>query len=129
MYPVAWRKDPDKWLDSNDIENVMKQYEEAFPYFDFMGPFPIDFAAPKPNMPPMSVMSLKPSLRSKLTNCNPPPHCPLGRVSAVGTNHNPVSPKTVPPPGFESCAHTLLAATTQKINPNAKWRMIFMTIV
>jgi hypothetical protein len=52
MYPVAWRRDSDKWLDSNDIEHVMKQYEEAFPNFDFMGPFPIDFAAPKPNMPP-----------------------------------------------------------------------------
>ena len=52
MYPVAWRRDSDKWLDSNDIENVMKQYEEAFPNFDFMGPFPIDFAAPKPNLPP-----------------------------------------------------------------------------
>ena len=52
MYPVAWRKDSDKWLDSNDIEHVMKQYEEAFPNFDFMGPFPIDFAAPKPNAAP-----------------------------------------------------------------------------
>ena len=49
MYPVAWRSDPDKWLDSNDIERVMNQFEEAFPNFDFMGPFPIDFAAPKPN--------------------------------------------------------------------------------
>ena len=26
----------------------MKQYEEAYPQFDFMGPFPIDFAAPDP---------------------------------------------------------------------------------
>ena len=51
MYPLAWRKDSDKWLDSNDIERVMKQYEETFPNFDFMGPFPIDFAAPKPNTP------------------------------------------------------------------------------
>ena len=50
-YPAAWRKDSDKWLDSNDIERVMNQYEEAFPNFDFMGPFPIDFAAPKPNTP------------------------------------------------------------------------------
>jgi|UniRef100_A0A6C0K7P2 hypothetical protein len=52
MYPNAWKWDNDKWLDSNDIERVMKQYEEAFPNFDFMGPFPIDFAAPKPNTPP-----------------------------------------------------------------------------
>ena len=56
MYPLAWRKDSDKWLDSNDIERVMNQYEEAFPNFDFMGPFPIDFAAPNPNMPKKCLM-------------------------------------------------------------------------
>ena len=56
MYPLAWRHDSDKWLDSNDIERVMNQYEEAFPNFDFMGPFPIDFAAPNPNMPKKCLM-------------------------------------------------------------------------
>jgi hypothetical protein len=46
--PDEWKADPDKWLDSNNIEEVMKQYEEAFPDFEFMGPYPIDFAAPDP---------------------------------------------------------------------------------
>jgi hypothetical protein len=46
--PVKWKEDPDMWLDSLNIESVMKQYEEAFPSFEFMGPFPIDFAAPDP---------------------------------------------------------------------------------
>lgn len=46
--PHSWINDPDKWLDSNDITNVMTQYEEAFENFEFMGPFPIDFAAPNP---------------------------------------------------------------------------------
>jgi hypothetical protein len=46
--PDAWKKDPDQWLDSSNIENVMKQYEEMDPKFEFMGPFPIDFAAPDP---------------------------------------------------------------------------------
>jgi len=46
--PDAWKKDPDQWLDSSNIENVMKQYEEMNPKFEFMGPFPIDFAAPDP---------------------------------------------------------------------------------
>lgn len=46
--PVKWQEDPDMWLDSVNIENVMRQYEEAFPAFEFMGPFPIDFAAPDP---------------------------------------------------------------------------------
>jgi hypothetical protein len=46
--PHAWIADPDMWLDSNNIANVMKQYEESNPEFEFMGPFPIDFAAPDP---------------------------------------------------------------------------------
>ena len=46
--PAAWKKDPDMWLDSINIADVMNQYEVAFPNFDFMGPFPIDFAAPDP---------------------------------------------------------------------------------
>jgi hypothetical protein len=46
--PDAWKSDPDQWLDSLNIENVMKQYEETRPEFEFMGPFPIDFAAPDP---------------------------------------------------------------------------------
>jgi hypothetical protein len=46
--PSKWKDDPDMWLDSLNIENVMRQYEEAFSSFEFMGPFPIDFAAPDP---------------------------------------------------------------------------------
>jgi hypothetical protein len=46
--PAKWKEDPDMWLDSLNIESVMKQYEEAYPAFEFMGPFPIDFAAPDP---------------------------------------------------------------------------------
>jgi hypothetical protein len=43
--PEAWKSDPDMWLDSNNIRDVMKQYEEAHPTFKFLGPYPIDFAA------------------------------------------------------------------------------------
>ena len=46
--PDAWVSDPDMWLDSNNIEEVMKQYEDAYPDFEFMGPYPIDFGAPDP---------------------------------------------------------------------------------
>ena len=46
--PTAWKNDPDMWLDSNNISDVMNQYEEAFSKFEFMGPFPIDFAAKNP---------------------------------------------------------------------------------
>jgi len=46
--PAAWKDDPDMWLDSNNIRDVMKQYEEAHPDFKFLGPYPIDFAARDP---------------------------------------------------------------------------------
>jgi len=45
IQPAAWKSDPDAWLDSNNIRDVMKQYEEARPDFKFLGPYPIDFAA------------------------------------------------------------------------------------
>ncbi len=44
--PEAWKKKPTTWLDSFNIEDVMEQYEEAFPAFEFIGPVPIDFDAP-----------------------------------------------------------------------------------
>jgi hypothetical protein len=51
--PKEWSADPDMWLDTNNIADVMNQYEEArtkdgVKEFEFMGPFPIDFAAPDP---------------------------------------------------------------------------------
>jgi len=46
--PQAWIADPDMWLDSNNIKTCLNQWEEARPDFEFMGPFPIDFAAPDP---------------------------------------------------------------------------------
>jgi hypothetical protein len=51
--PKSWEKDPDMWLDSNNISAVLNQYEEKYAEngkkgFEMMGPFPIDFAAPDP---------------------------------------------------------------------------------
>jgi hypothetical protein len=46
--PDEWIKDPDQWLDSNNISDVMNQYEEVYPEFKFYGSNPIDFAAPDP---------------------------------------------------------------------------------
>jgi hypothetical protein len=46
--PKGWKEDPDMWLDSLNIRDVMKQYEEARSDFKFLGPFPIDFAAQDP---------------------------------------------------------------------------------
>jgi hypothetical protein len=47
--PESWKNDPDDWLDSLNIEQVMKQYEETYPEFKFFGAVPIDFSAPNPN--------------------------------------------------------------------------------
>jgi hypothetical protein len=41
--PKSWKRNPNEWLSSIEIENVMKQYEQAYTCFDFMGPSPIDF--------------------------------------------------------------------------------------
>jgi hypothetical protein len=41
--PEEWKKNPNEWLSSVDIMNVMKQYEKAYKCFDFIGPSPIDF--------------------------------------------------------------------------------------
>lgn len=41
--PPEWKKNPNEWLSSVDIMNVMKQYERAYKCFDFIGPSPIDF--------------------------------------------------------------------------------------
>lgn len=41
--PNVWKKKPNEWLTSIDILNVMKQYEDKYDDFDFIGPSPIDF--------------------------------------------------------------------------------------
>ena len=46
--PKAWDSDPDMWLDNYNILGVMKQYQVAYPWFKFLGVFPIDFSAPDP---------------------------------------------------------------------------------
>jgi hypothetical protein len=46
--PRNWEADPDMWLDNYNIIGVMKQYEYAYPWFKFLGVFPMDFSAPDP---------------------------------------------------------------------------------
>ena len=45
--PDSWKKKPNEWLTSSDIEKVMKQYEKAYKCFSFLGPSPIDFDTKK----------------------------------------------------------------------------------
>jgi len=41
--PHEWKKNPNEWLSSIEIMDVMKQYEKAYKCFEFIGPSPIDF--------------------------------------------------------------------------------------
>jgi hypothetical protein len=41
--PADWKDNPNKWLSSLDILNVMRQYEKAYKCFEFLGPSPIDY--------------------------------------------------------------------------------------
>ena len=43
LRPKNWDKNPKQWLTGEDIEKVMKQYEKKYPYFEFIGPTPIDY--------------------------------------------------------------------------------------
>lgn len=43
--PKSWYENPNEWLNTYDILNVMMQYEEGDKTYKFMGVFPVDFAA------------------------------------------------------------------------------------
>lgn len=45
--PETWKRNPNAWLSSTDILAVMNQYEKKHPFFEFLGPSPIDFAEKK----------------------------------------------------------------------------------
>lgn len=41
--PNTWEYNPNEWLSNYDLKNVMKQYEDKYKDFSFIGPSPIDF--------------------------------------------------------------------------------------
>lgn len=41
--PASWKKNPHTWLNTNDIYNVLAQYEQRYPHFCTIRPTPIDF--------------------------------------------------------------------------------------
>ena len=47
-HPEAWLLSPRAWLSNFDIEAVMRQYEDAYRDFRFVGVFPSDFSSPRP---------------------------------------------------------------------------------
>lgn len=46
VMPKSWKSNRFEWLKTDDIENVMSQYEQAHSDFVFIGPVPIDFDKP-----------------------------------------------------------------------------------
>ena len=47
LQPISWKRKPTEWLSSVDIQKVMKQWENAYKCFEFIGPTPIDFDSHK----------------------------------------------------------------------------------
>jgi hypothetical protein len=45
--PKEWTYNPNEWLSNYDIFNVLTQYEDKYPNFEFIGPSFIDFDKPK----------------------------------------------------------------------------------
>jgi hypothetical protein len=45
--PKEWKKNPNEWLTSVDIVEVMTQYEKTYKCFEFLGPSPIDYDSHK----------------------------------------------------------------------------------
>lgn len=41
--PEEWKRNPNEWLSSIDILEVMNQYEKKYKCFEFLGPSPIDY--------------------------------------------------------------------------------------
>jgi hypothetical protein len=48
--PKEWSKNPNEWLSNYDILNVLKQYEQKYPHFAFIGPTTIDFNEKLPEL-------------------------------------------------------------------------------
>ena len=44
--PKEWVYNPNEWLSNYDIFNVLTQYEDIYPHFEFIGPSFIDFDKP-----------------------------------------------------------------------------------
>lgn len=42
-YPKEWENNPNEWLSNFDILNVLKQYEDKYSEFEFIGPSAINF--------------------------------------------------------------------------------------
>jgi len=41
--PKGWIKEPNMWLNTSDIDNVLNRYQKRYPEFKYFGALPIDF--------------------------------------------------------------------------------------
>jgi hypothetical protein len=54
LMPEKWKEEPNKWLNTLDIDSVMEQYEDGYPSFKYWGATPIDFAKKNGNSCPVN---------------------------------------------------------------------------
>ena len=47
--PEKWKYDKNTWLNTTNIDEVMRQYERAYPDFQYLGALPIDFGEKTPS--------------------------------------------------------------------------------
>jgi hypothetical protein len=72
LMPDKWKRNEYEWLETSNIESVMKQYEHRYKTFSFLGVHPIDFAAQRPLTksciaPPICQFSAKRAIIDKKT--------------------------------------------------------------
>jgi hypothetical protein len=68
--PDDWNKQPNKWLNTYNILNVMNQYQDKYNNFKFIGVFPIDFRTKIGNQcvsPEMCAINIKDLIKNKIT--------------------------------------------------------------
>ena len=71
--PPEWKSNPNEWLSNFDILDVLSQYEDEYPHFNFIGPTTIDFDTRLPKRNNMCVekelcsIHLQNELRDKKT--------------------------------------------------------------
>ena len=71
--PPEWEKNPNEWLTNYDILDILDQYQDTYPNFEFLGPSPIDFDTKLPERSDTCVessicnFSLKKQLANKKT--------------------------------------------------------------
>jgi len=89
--PETWDKKPTEWLDSDNIEQVMNQYEAADKRFSFIGPVPIDFDAKDPKSGAWGQCIINELCRLNLQDCAKKGKTKIGIIFNLDKHNEPGS--------------------------------------